>query len=196
MQTIRLTYRSDYRHLYDAAAMLYRKRFSRAQNLGARVVIFGSMFGGGLLAAATGIGLNIWNRDIPVVPVMIAMLVLLFIVYAKVLIPWQRRMSIAAIEAVSPATQMNFTADDDGLRWQDEHIDFALRWSGVEALYLTSGAIAFMSGAIALVLPLDALQSDAARRDLIEICLARMPPEAARNSRDDKGIKQLMAAAG
>lgn len=194
MQTLSLTYRSDYGHLYEAAAILYRKRFTRGQNLWAQVVMFGSIFGGSLLAAAISIGLNIWNRAIPMVPVMIALLVVLLVVYAKVLIPWQRRASIAAIEAVSPATQINFTADAEGLRWQDEHIDFALRWSGVEALYVTSGALAFMSGAIALVLPLAALESEAQRRELVALCLASMPEAAAHKSRDDKALRQLLEA--
>ncbi|GEM_PF-1877449 len=196
MQALSLTYQSDYRHLYEAASMLYRKRFSRAQNLRAQVVIFGSMLGGGLLAAATGIGFNIWNPSIPVVPVIIFALALLGLFYGKVLVPWQRRTSIAAIEAAHPSSLLTFTADKEGLRWRDEQIDFSLRWSGVELVYVTPGALAFMSGAIALVLPFNAFSSDAERAAFLALCLTYMPDEAAAKSRSDKAVQALLTSAG
>ncbi|OAM82296.1 YcxB family protein [Devosia elaeis] len=196
MPDLRLTYRPDYRHVYDAAAVLHHQRFSRAQNRRARLVIFGSMFGGGMLAAAIGIGLNIWNPAIPALPVILALLFLVALFHAGVIAPWQRRMSIAAIEAASPTTPMDFVADDQGLHWRGAHMDFTLGWSGVEAVFLTPGALAFMHGALALVLPLDAFESDAQRRELVELCLARMPEAAARKSRDDKKLRQLLAGPG
>ncbi|RYE38848.1 MAG: hypothetical protein EOP21_11535 [Hyphomicrobiales bacterium] len=89
---------------------------------------------------------------------------------------------------------MEFSSDDTGLRWMDADIDFQLNWSGVEAVYCTSKAFAFMSGAVALVLPFSAFPDRTAMRSFLEDALARISAEAAETSRKDKNIKALLAS--
>lgn len=153
MQAISLIYRPDYADLFEASALVGRRRYTRGQHLRASLVLFGSMIAGGVLAVALGVGLNLWNRAIPVVPVTLAVFLLVALLYGKVLLPWQRRLLVTALAAASPTNDLTFTADHTGMRWRDDRFDIAVTWSGIEAVYATANSFAFMVGAIATVVP-------------------------------------------
>lgn len=193
MQPITLNYVPDYRDIFDASAVLARHRYSAAQRGRISAIVFGAMLLGGLFAAVGGIMLE--RYLFPGVPGWMFMVLLLLgvaIVYAKVLVPWQLRESANLINAARPGSLMAFTASDDGLRWTDADVDFLLRWSGVEAIYATQKSLSFMSGAIALVLPLSAFATAEERQALLETALSRIPADAAARSRADRALRTML----
>jgi len=188
-----LTYTPDFRHLFEAGAVLARRRYTAAQRLRITLVLFVSMLGGGLLAAVGGTLLHLYVLpEVPKWVLMIALLVLVFAFYWKVLLPWQYRSSADFVNAASPRGPMRFLADEEGLRWQDADIDFHLRWRGVEAIYATPSSLSFMSGVIGLVLPLSAFPDDTSRQSFLADALNRIPPEAAAKSRADVSLVKLL----
>lgn len=188
-----LTYAVDLNHLFEASAVMAGRRYPASHRWKLFGVILGVMGLGGAVAAIAGIAVNRWLPVVNPWAVTILLLGVLATFYAKVMTPWSIRQAAKSIsDGRSPGT-MAFSSDDDGMRWIDADIDFALRWSGVEAIYCTPKAFAFMSGAIALVLPFAAFADQAGMRAFLEEALTRISPEAAEASRKDKTVVSLLA---
>lgn len=194
MQPVRLTYQVDFEHLFKASAAVGRHRYTRSYRARANLVLYGVMIIGGVGSAVGGIVLH--NTVLPQVPdymLIFLLFILVGIFYSKVMIPWLYRYSARYVNAVHAHAPMQFTADDTGLRWQDEDIDFLLRWNGVEGVFATKESLSFLSGIIALVLPLDAFPDAATRKAFITEVLGNISPEAAEKSRADKALMALLA---
>lgn len=191
--TTQLTYVPNFNHLFAASQGVARRRYSAGQRLWVNLVVYG------FIALASGIagfgGVMLHSTLLPDVPAPVPVLVLfaaVATVYGVFVRPWQLRRSAAFVAAARPPKPLRFTADDTGLRWQDEDIDFALRWSGVESMFATGEALCFLSGLIALVLPLSAFPDDAARRAFLADALTRLPPAIATIARSDRSIAALL----
>ncbi|WEK04104.1 MAG: YcxB family protein [Candidatus Devosia phytovorans] len=189
-----LTYAVDFNDLFEASAVMSNRRYPLPHRLKLFGVIVGIMIVGGLLSAAGGIVVNRLVPDISGWPVTIVLLSILVTFYAKVLSPWSIRQAAGVIKGMRPPGPMQFSTDETGMRWVDADIDFRLNWSGVEAIYCTSRAFAFMSGAIALVLPLAAFPDHEARKRFLEQALEKISPEAAEVSRKDRSLQAMLAA--
>ena len=189
-----LTYAVDFNDLFAASAVMAGRRYPASHRWKLFGVILGVMCLGGFLAAGAGTAVSHLVPGLSPWPVMILLLGVLATFYAKVMTPWSIRQSAKVISGARPPGEMTFSSDDAGMRWVDRDIDFKLAWSGVEAIYCTPGALAFMSGAIALVLPFAAFSDRAAIRSFLEDALERVPRDAREASRKDKSIVALLSA--
>ncbi|MET3927555.1 YcxB family protein [Devosia sp. 2618] len=191
---VELRYVPDFNDLMAASTHLRTRRYPAGARVKFSAIAFSLVAVGAALAVLADIALR---RAVPAVPNwigMVAVLALTALLYAKILQPWMLRQSAAIIQTARKAGPMQFTSGAEGMRWADGDIDFQLRWSGVEAIYGTTTALAFMSGAIALVLPYSAFSTTEARRDFVEYALSAIPADAARVSRADKSLQALLAA--
>jgi len=194
MQPFSLTYQVDFEHLFKASAAVGRHRYTRAYRARANLVLYGVMIVGGVGSAVGGIVLH--NTLLPQVPDYVLIFLLFILVglfYSKVMIPWLYRYSAKYVNAARPRAPMHFTADETGLRWQDDDMDFLLHWNGIEGVFATKESLSFLSGIIALVLPLDAFPDSATRKAFISEVLDNIAPEAAEKSRADKALIALLA---
>ncbi|KQN78137.1 hypothetical protein [Devosia sp. Leaf64] len=194
MQPFSLTYQVDFEDLFKASVVVARHRYPKAYRVRANAILYGTMVIGGALSAAGGIVLH--NTVLPQVPDYVLIFVLFILVgifYSKVMIPWLYRYSAKYVNAAHPRSPMQFTADDVGLRWKDDDIDFFLRWGGIEGVFATPESLSFLSGIIALVLPLDAFPDPATRKAFLTEVLDHITPEAAAKSRADKKLMALLA---
>lgn len=187
-----LTYAVDFNDLFEASAVMASRRYPVGHRLKLFVVVLGVMMVGGLLSAAAGIAVSRMVPGLSPWPITIILLGMLATFYAMVLSPWTIRQAAEAISGARPPGPMQFSSDETGMRWIDADIDFRLNWSGVEAVYCTSKAFAFMSGAVALVLPFSAFANDGERRSFLLDALERIPPEAAERSRKDKSLQAVL----
>ena len=193
MLTTTLAYVPDYRHLFVANAVIAQRRYSLRQRLTVTVILFAAIILGGVFAVIGGVVIHLLL--VPQVPGWVFttfLFGLVFLLYATVLVPWQRRRSADFVNQARPHNTMHFTASDDGIRWQDQDIDFKLHWSGVEAIFATDSSITFMSGLIGLVLPRSAFPDQAAQKTFLADALSRIPAEAATKSRADKSLAQFL----
>ena len=191
---INLTYRVDINDLFEASMSLRTRRYRAADRLKLNVVVFGTMVVGGLLAALGGFASSAIVDGLSPFPVALILLSLLAIFYARVVSPWTLRQSAQMIGQARVPGPMQFSSDETGMRWVDKDIDFHLNWSGVEAIYCTSTAMAFMSGATALVLPFSAFPDGKERRAFLLMALERIPVEAAETSRRDRSVVAALTA--
>lgn len=186
------TYQVDFNDLFSASALLARRRYPASHRLRLNLIVAMTMVLGGTFSAIAGVLVHMLVPAVPGWTATVALLVLIWLSYAKVLVPWITRQSAQVINAAYHASQMHFSSDTEGLRWQDADIDFLLRWNGIEAIFRTPSALAFMSGVIALVLPLSAFPDQETLRGFLEQALERMPPQAAELSRKDPSLQALL----
>jgi hypothetical protein len=186
------TYQVDFNDLFSASALLASRRYPAGHRLRLNLIIVGVMVLGGIFSATAGVVVQMLMPAVPGWAATVALLVLIWLFYAKMLVPWITRQSARMINAAYHAGQMHFSSDAEGLRWQDVNIDFLLRWNGIEAIFRTPTTLAFMSGVIALVLPLSAFPDQETLRRFLEQALERMPPQAAELSRKDPSLQALL----
>lgn len=186
------TYQVDFNDLFSASALLARRRYPASHRLRLNLIIVVTMVLGGIFSATAGVVAHMLMPAVPGWTATVALLVLIWLFYAKVLVPWITRQSAKMINAAYHTGQMHFSSDAEGLRWQDADIDFLLRWNGIEAIFRTPTALAFMSGVIALVLPLSAFPDHKTLKRFLEQALEKMPPQAAELSRKDPSLQALL----
>lgn len=186
------TYQVDFNDLFSASALLTSRRYPAGHRLRLNLIIVVTMVLGGIFSATAGVVAHMLMPAVPGWTATVALLVLIWLFYAKVLVPWITRQSAKMINAAYHTGQMHFSSDAEGLRWQDADIDFLLRWNGIEAIFRTPTALAFMSGVIALVLPLSAFPDQETLRRFLEQALEKMPPQAAELSRKDPSLQALL----
>jgi len=193
MTLLNLTYVPDFEHLFRASADLSRHIYPKSYRVRVKLITYGSMLVGGVLAAAAGISFQHFVLpQMDAFPLILCFLLLLFAFYAKVVIPWLTRGASTYLNGTRDRLPMHFTADEAGIRWQDDDIDFFVRWNGIEGVYATPQSLSFHSGVIALVLPLEAFPDATARKAFLGEVLGRITPEAATKSRADKRLVDLL----
>ncbi len=120
----------------------------------------------------------------------VSLAIYVWLLYSRIM----PRTSARWLEARKPLLPTDFRADDSGLHWQSSEYRSWIKWTAIERVFVTPGAVCFLYGGASLYLPRRLFKDEAQIKIFVERVLASLSPAARELSVSDAAVRSLLRA--